>query len=146
MKDVHTMTWQEFSTKRKELWRELLQLEDSFVKEHALYKAGDVLKVSFPRGNRHITCHCVITNVGFGEKDGICLRQNHFGGHIVYYAVYAYLEDGKWKKDYGAGSVCRLDNLNGFFGESKFPIVCGYEMDIEELKNISMEVVGKITL
>lgn len=133
MKGVHTITWEDFSKKRNKLWRELLQLEDSFVKEHALYKAGDVLKVSFPRGDRHITCHCVITNVGFG-------------GHIVYYAVYAYLEDGKWKKDYGAGSVCRLDNLNGFFGESKFPVVCGYEMDIEELKNISMEVVGKITL
>jgi len=140
MKNVYTMTLKEFSTKRKELWRELLQLEDSFVKEHALYKAGDVLRVSFPRADRQITCHCAITNVRIGEKDIV------FSGHIVYYAVYAYLEDGKWKKDYGAGSACRLDNLNGFSGLSRFPIVCGYEMEIEEFKSISMEVVGKITL
>lgn len=131
------MTLEEFSTRRKELWQELLQLEDSFVKEHALYKAGDVLRVSFPRADRQITCHCVITDVGF---------PNHFSGRMVYRAVYAYLEDGKWKKDYGAGAACRLDNLNGFSGLSKFPVVCGYEMYIEELKNISMEVVGKITL
>ena len=146
MKDVHTMDLNEFSTKRKELWRELLQLEDSFVKEHAIYKVGDVLRVSFSCADRQITCHCAITNVGIGEKDSGFLRSNHFSGHIVYYAVYAYLEDGKWKKDYGTGAVCNLDNLNGFSGESKFLIVCGYAMDIEELKNISMEVVGKITL
>lgn len=144
MKDIHTMTWEEFSTKRKELWRELLQLEDSFVKEHAIYKAGDVLRVSFPRADRQITCHCAITNVGIGEKDSVFIRPNHFSGHIVYYAVYAYLEDGKWKKDYGAGSVCQLDNLNGFSGLTKFPVVCGYAMDIEEFKNISMEVVGML--
>ena len=130
------MTWKEFSTKRKELWQELLQLEDSFVKEHALYKAGDVLKVSFPHVDRQITCHCVITNVGISK---------HFSEKIIYYAVYAYLEDGKWKKDYGTGSVCHLDNINGFFGLTRLPVVCGYEMDIEEFKNISMEVVGKIT-
>ena len=138
------MTFEEFSTKRKELWQELLQLEDSFVKEHAIYKAGDVLRVSFPRADRQITCHCAITNVGIGEKDGVFIRPNHFGGHIVYYAVYAYLEDGKWKKDYGAGAVCQLDNLNGFSGLTKFPVVCGYAMDIEEFKNISMEVVGML--
>ena len=130
------MTWKEFSTKRKELWQELLQLEDSFVKEHALYKAGDVLRVSFPRADRQITCHCVITNVSISK---------HFSENIVYYAVYAYLEDGKWKKDYGAGAFCHLDNLNGFSELTKFPVVCGYAMDIEELKNVSMEVVGKMT-
>lgn len=131
------MTWKEFSTRRKEFWQELSQLEGNFLKEHSIYKTGDVLRVSFPRGDRQITCHCAITNVGISK---------HFSEHIVYYAVYAYFEDGKWKKDYGANAACRLDNLNGVSELSRFPVVCGYEMDIEELKNISMEVVGKITL
>lgn len=128
------MTIDEFLEQRDKFWGELLNLKKRFIEEYAVYKTGDVLKVTIPIGNRQVVKHCVITRV-----DCLTLSETL----IRYSAVFAYMEDGKWKKDFGIGSICRLDNLNGCPSYQPFPIVCGYMMYPDELKNISMEVVGK---
>lgn len=138
------MTRKEFQKKRKQLWVEMKSLEEEFINTNQLYKEGDVIKVSFPWGSKTVVRYCVIVCVKIGTNLGHnILQYDPLDGDIVYVARYADFEDGNSDIKIQA-TFCPLDNLNGN-GEVVYFNVCGYLFRPEELKTISMEVVGNVT-
>lgn len=138
------MTFDEFEQRRRKLWREIKINEAEFIMSNARYKVGDVVKVSFPWGDRHVENYCVIVSVGIGKPDCFGLLQyNPIGGHIVYVARPVNFENGKWKI---INDICRLDHLNGINEFEKYYVVCGYQKLPDELDDITMEVVDKIEM
>lgn len=139
------MTRKEFQKKRKQLWDEIKSLEEEFINTNQLYKKGDVIKVSFPRGiDETVVKYCVIVCVKIGTNIGHnILQYNPLDGEIIYVAKYADFEDGESDIKIQP-EFCPLDNLNGN-GEDVYFNVCGYQFTPKELKKISMEVVGNVT-
>ena len=137
------MTREEFEKKRKQLWDEIKSLEEEYICSNALYKEGDVIKISFPWGSKTVVRHCAIVCVKMGTNVGWnILQYNPLDGGITYIAKYADFENGEWKLIERETQYCPLDILNGASG--KFFNVCGYQFNGDELNTISMEVVGKM--
>lgn len=124
------MTMEDYIQRKKKLLKEIGDLNAEYLKSHSKYRVGDVLMVTFPWGSRQVTKHCTIVHVAV----------NDFGS-MYYSAKFAYRDGEEWQKEFGAGSVCLLDNLNGT--RNRYFNVCGYQFRDHELDAISMTVVGK---